>query len=185
MHNHLKKVELLSVEMLIFILLIIKSLVKKNTNINIDIDFGYLITHKSFLGFRLDLYLFNEKNKEHYTHENNWMSNCYYRTILFDVINIDIFSGYGKDYFKHESKDGFYGFDNIHIAQFGADIGFPKFLFTNIILNPAISYNHKIMFVKNLDEYTSNQHFNNIVIKVGLYYYFNTNQKVKNYENTN
>ena len=41
------------------------------------------------------------------------------------------------------------------------------------------------MFVKNLDEYTSNQHFNNIVIKVGLYYYFNTNQKVKNYENTN
>ena len=101
---------------------------EKNTNINIDIDFGYLITHKSFLGFRLDLYLFNEKNKEHYTHENNWMSNCYYRTILFDVINIDIFSGYGKDYFKHESKDGFYGFDNIHIAQFGADIGFPKFL---------------------------------------------------------
>jgi hypothetical protein len=71
------------------------------------------------------------------------------------------------------------------MAQFGACIGFPKFLTPNIVLNPGISYNHKIMFVKNLGEYSSNQHFNNIIIKVGLHYYFNTNQKIKNHENTN
>src|SRR4030043_1121946 len=158
---------------------------EKNTNINIDLDFGYMITHKSFLGFRLDLYLFNEKGKEYYSHKNDWMSSYYYRTLLIDAIYIDIFGGYGKHYFKYESKDGFHGFDKIHMAQFGAGIGFPKFLTPNIILNPVISYNHKIMFVKNLGEYPSNQHFNNIIIKVGLYYYFNTNQKIKNYENTN
>lgn len=158
---------------------------EKNTNINMDIDFGYMITHKSFLGYRLDLYLFNEKTKEHYTHENNWMSNCYYRIILINDIYIDISVGYGKDHFKHESVGGFYGLNDIHMAQFGAGIGLPKFLTPNIILNPVIMYNHKIMFVKNLGEYSSNQHFNNMIIKIGLYYYFSTNSKIKNNENTN
>jgi len=156
---------------------------EKYTNINIDIDFSCLITHKSFLGFRLNLYLFNEKTSNSYTHNNDWISSYYYKTLLIDAVYIEMFGGYGKDHFKHESTTGFHGSSNIHIAQFGVGASYPQFLSANIVLNPMIVYDHTIMFVKNLEEYTSNQHFNNLYIKVGLYFYFNSNQKFKNYEN--
>ncbi len=146
---------------------------EKYTNINIDIDFGYLITNKSFLGYRLNLYLYNEKTDQNYTKNNNWISSCYYKTLLLKRIDIEAFSGYGKYHFKHESKDGAHGLSNFHMAQFGIGVGFPQFLSAKIVLNPTICYDHTIMFVKNFEDYKSNQHFNNLVLKVGLYYYFN------------
>ncbi|KPK80697.1 MAG: hypothetical protein AMS27_16345 [Bacteroides sp. SM23_62_1] len=157
----------------------------RNTDINTDFDIAFLTTDKTFIGFRLNLLLLNEKNDESYTNKNDWISNCYFKTPLFKSIYIEIFGGYGKWYFKHESNSGSHGYSNIHMTQFGTGIGFPKFLSAHIVLNPFISYDHKIMFVKKLEEYNSNQHFNNLVFKVGLYYYFNPKQKTKKNNNSN
>jgi hypothetical protein len=132
-----------------------------------------LITNKSCLGFRLNLFLSNEKTDESYLNSNNWISCCYFKTRIINEFYIETFSGYGKDHFKHVSQNGFKGSDDINIVQFGTGLGYSYFLFNNVVINPILSYDHSIWFVKNTEEYSSNQHFNHIIFKVGLYYYFN------------
>jgi hypothetical protein len=156
----------------------LKTIKEGRNDINTDIDFGYLITNKSVLGFRLKLILSNEKTNESYTNFNEWISSYYFKTRVINKFYIETFSGYGKHHFKHESQNGSEGSSDINIAQFGLGLGYPYFLFNNVIINPILSYDHTIMFVKNQEEYSSNQHFNHIILKVGLYYYFSCKTKI-------
>jgi hypothetical protein len=101
------------------------------------------------------------------------------------MLYIETFTGYGKYHFKHESLNGFKGFDDINISQFGIGIVYPYFLFNNVVVTPILCYDHEIWFVKNQEEYSSNQHFNHIVFKVGIQYYFKCLTKINRHENTN
>jgi hypothetical protein len=163
----------------------LKTIKEKHNEINTDIDFGYLITNKSWLGFKLRLSLSNEKTNESYGNYNHWKSNCYFKTRIFNKFYIETFSGYGKYHYKHVFQNKVDVLDDINIAQFGLGLGYPYFLFNHVVINPMLSYDHTIMFVKNLEGYSSNQHFNHIIFKVGLYYYFNCLTKINHYENTN
>jgi len=152
-----------------------------HTDMNISYDLGYLITNRSMVGYRFSLILDNEKSKENYDNYSDWISYCYFKTKLTDPIFIEIYGGYGKYHHKYKTGDPT-GAHDYHIADFGTGIQYHKFLSQKIVLILGISYDHFILFVKDNEEYFSNQHFNEIIFKIGLHYYFNNNQKLNSYE---
>ena len=155
---------------------------QRHTDINIDYDLGYVSTNKSQIGYRFTLGLDNEKNQEtqedYYSHRYAWISYGFYRRRLSDPFYLEIYGGYGKDHSKVESSFGFYGGHNYHITDFGAGIQYHRFVSQRIVIIPGISYDHFILFVKDDDEYFSNQHYNQVIFKIGFHYYFNNNLKL-------
>jgi len=126
-----------------------------HTDINIDYDLGYLITNRSLIGYRFSLLLNNEKNneklEEYYAHRNARISYCYFKTNIKNPIYLEIYGGYGKDHFKSEASWGAKGAHDYHIADFGAGIQYHRFISQKIVLISGISYDHFILFVKDIE----------------------------------
>lgn len=143
-----------------------------------DIQWQYFISDKSSLGLKFNIIHTGYKTEHSTGWQHHWTAGSFIQRLLIKSLYIKLDTGFGKDRFIGSTDSGGSGSHNIVVFETGTGINYYKFLIPNLILVPSIIFEHKILFVKEMDDYDSNQHLNNIYFGIGLYYYF-TGKKPK------